>query len=260
LAAPGGGPRLALWAAVVLAYGAFWFAFALTVNAIGRGSATNAVSLLAAWLTAVVLVPSLYSALVTARHPSPSRVELTVALRRASNAATERASVLLQKYYQDHPELMPTSGAVDMDDLASRAIAVTQETERSLAPTLAAFDQRLIDQQALADRYRFVSPAIIVHAALADIAGTSLHRYRHYQAQVDRFQDDWRRLFTPQVFGKRRLEPADYDAFPTFQYEEESIGDVVRRVVPGVLGLVVLAILAGSFAVQPLGRVSVVER
>jgi len=260
LAAAGVLPRLALWAAVVAAYGAFWFAAALAVNALGRSSAFNAVALLGVWLATVVLVPSLYNVAITTLRPSPSRVLLTQTLREASNAAQERGTLLLAKYYNDHPELMPAGGKADTENYAARAIAVQEDVERSIEPALRDFDARLVSQQALADRYRFVSPAVVTQAALYDVAGTGVHRYTHFQRLVDAYHGEWRRFWYPRIFGNAPLTEADYDAIPRFEFREEPLRSVVLRTVPGLVALLVPAALLAVAAVAGLRRVSLAER
>lgn len=253
LATPGALSRLALWAAIVSLYALFWFGVALAVNAAGKSSATNAVILLGAWLAVVVIIPSLYNVAVTTARPSPSRVELTTALRAATNEATEQGSVLLQKYYLDHPEMM-TGGAPDMDNFAARSVAVQEAVESSMAPALADFDQRLVAQQALADRFRFVSPALVLQAALFDLSGTSVHRYRYFQGEVDRFHAAWRAWFFPRIFAKSTLSAADFRALPAFEFAEEPASVVAVRVMPAVVGLLLPTLLLAALASGGLRR------
>jgi ABC-2 type transport system permease protein len=254
LGAEGVLPRLALWALVVGLYALFWFGAALAVSAMGRSSATNAVVLLGVWLAVVVIVPSLYNMTVTSLRPSPSRVELTTELRAATDEANEQGAVLLQKFYLDHPEMM-AGGAADMDNFAARSVAVQEAVEQAMAPAVAAFDQRLMEQQALADRFRFVSPALVLQAALFDLAGTSVHRYRAYSEAVDAFHASWRAWFFPRVFAKETLTPADYDALPAFTFREEPAGAVAARVAPGIAGLLLPTVLLGVLALGGLKRI-----
>jgi len=248
LGAEGVLPRLALWALIVGLYALFWFGAALAVNAFGGSSATNAVVLLGVWLAVVVIVPSVYNMTITTLAPSPSRVELTTELRAATDAANEQGSVLLQKYYLDHPEMM-AGGDVDMNNFAARSVAVQEAVEKSMVPAVETFDRRLLEQHALADRFRFVSPALVVQAALFDLAGTSVHRYRAYTAAVDTFHQQWRQWFFPRVFAKELLTPADYDAMPAFDFREEAATVVAARVAPAVAGLLgpVLLLVGMSF-------------
>lgn len=258
LLAPGSLPRLALWAGIVTLYGVFWFSVALAVNALGKSSATNAVILLGAWLAVVVLVPAVYNVVVTTVIPSPSRIEMTQALREGTNAAQARGEALLQKYYIDHPEMMP-GGDADMENFAARSIAVQEEVERDMAPTLAGFDQRLVEQQALADRYRFVSPAIVTQAALYDVAGTGAGRYRHFQLLVDDYHTEWRSFFYPRIFAKDTLGVADYERLPRFEYREEPLPALMRRVIPGLGWLLVPTLAIGALGIAGLRRVSPAE-
>jgi ABC-2 type transport system permease protein len=253
LAAPGALVRLALWMTVVALYGAFWVACALAVNTLGRSSAANAVMLLAVWLAVVVVVPALYNLTVTTVAPSPSRVELTTALRDATDGATEQGNVLLQRYYLDHPELMGAGGA-DMDNYAARSVAVQEAVEQSMAQTLERFDQRLAVQQSLADRYRFVSPAIVAHAALLDVTGTGAHRYAHFQRLVDDYHATWRAFFFPRIFSRTQLAAADYDALPAFEFREEPTRAVLERMLPGFLGLALPVMVILLVANRALGR------
>ena len=59
-------------------------ALAVAVNAWGRSSAGNALSLVGIWLALLVVVPGLASVAVDALHPSPSRVELVNVARDAA--------------------------------------------------------------------------------------------------------------------------------------------------------------------------------
>jgi ABC-2 type transport system permease protein len=244
---PGALQRLEMWGVVVMLYAAFWFALGLVVNAYGRSSATNAVILLTAWLAVVVVVPSLYNGIITTTHPSPSRVELTTALRAATNEANEKGTVLLQKYYLDHPEMMG-GGDADMNDFAARSIAVQEAVEEEMGPALADFDRRLLAQQQLTDRFRYVSPALAVQAALFDLSGTSVHRYQAYQEQLDAFHRSWREWFIPRVFAKSRMQPEDVEGLPQFRFTEELAGVVAARVFPTLLGLLLPTVLLALVA------------
>lgn len=247
--------RLWLWLAVVVGYGAFWFALSIAVNAFGKSSATNALALTGLWLVLVLLVPSLLNVAVTSVYPVPSRVEMVQAMRRASAEATAKGSQLLAKYMEDHPELA-SGGQVDANDFFTKRIAVDSETERLVQPVLDHFDRQVLGQQTLVDRFRFLSPAIATQAALNDIAGASAARYRHFLAQVDEFHQSWRAYFNPRIVQKAQLQPADYDRFPTFTFREESTGAVAQRVLLGLLGLLLPGLAIGWFGLRALRRYS----
>jgi ABC-2 type transport system permease protein len=175
------------------------------------------------------------------------------ATRRASAEATAKGSQLLAKYFEDHPELT-AGGQADPNDFYTRNIAVQSETERLIQPVLDHFDRQVAGQQALVDRFRFLSPAIVTQAALNDLAGTGVARYRHFLTLVEQFHQQWQAFFYPRIVQKAQLQAADYDGFPTFQFYEESASAVTRRVLIGLLGIVLPALLIGWYGLRALRR------
>ena len=243
LVTPDGWMRLAWCLGVTIAYGAFWFALAIAVNALGRSSATNAIALFGLWLVLVVFVPSVLSVVVQTLYPVPSRVEMIQAMRVASDDAARQGSQLLARYLEDHPELAPKGAPVA--DFATLNIAVTDAVERKVQPVLDRFDRQVSSQQAFVDRFRFASPAITAQAAFNDLAGASASRYQHFLAQTDRFHRTWREHLIPRALRKEQLAVADVDQLPVFRFAEEPSGAVSSRVLADVAGLVVpLSLLA----------------
>jgi ABC-2 type transport system permease protein len=251
LTAEGAWWRLLSWIGIVAAYGAFWFALAIAVNAFGKSSATNALTLAGLWLVFVLLVPSLLNAAVTSIYPVPSRVEMIQATRRASAEATAKGSQLLAKYFEDHPELT-AGGKADPTDFYTRSIATQEETERLVQPVIDHFDRQVIGQQSLVDRFRFLSPAIVTQAALNDVAGTSVARYRHFLALVDDFHQTWKNYFNPRIVRKAKLGADDYGGFPNFTFREEPSGAVARRIANGLFGLLAPTLLIGWLGLRAL--------
>ncbi len=252
----GAGVRLLLWFAVVIAYGAFWFALAIGIHALGGSSSTNAVALAGLWLTFVLLIPSLLNVAVKYLHPVPSRVELIQAMRDASSEASSKGSRLLSQYFEDHPELSGTK--TDADEFGAIVVAAQDEVERRIQPVLEHFDEQLGRQQALIDRYRFLSPAIVAQSSLFDIAGTSIHRYKHFLALADEFHRAWRAYFVPRIMKGEKIAPADVDQFPRFHFREESQSDVVGRAAVGLAGLVIPSAALGAIALWALRRFPIV--
>ncbi len=246
LAADGSWLRLLYWIAVTAAYGAFWFALAIAVNALGRSSATNALALAGLWLLFVVVIPSVLNVAVKAAYPVPSRVELIQSIRVAGQEATRKGSQLLARYLEDHPELAPpqkeSGGAPDYGTLL---VAVNEETERAVQPVLDRFDTQVASQQRLVDRFRYLSPAIVAQSAFNDLAGSSAHRYGHFLAQADQYHRRWREFLVPRILKKEKLSAADIDRLPSFTYREEDTGSVVSRLHVALLGLLApLALVA----------------
>lgn len=256
LTAEGSLLRLALWIGVVAAYGAFWFALAVWVNALGGSSPTNAMALSSLWLTLVLLIPSLLNVLAKVVHPVPSRVEMINAMRGASGEASAQGSKLLARYYEDHPEL--AAGKEGPADFNTITIAAQEEVERRMQPVLDQFDAQLDGQQALLDRYRYLSPAIVAQSALNDLAGASVHRYKHFLGLSDGFHRAWRAWFVPRILKRGTLAAADIDALPAFQFREEPLNGVISRASIALAGLFAPAVLIGIIAMAALRRYPVV--
>ncbi len=229
-------PEFLLWIGVLLAYSAFWFALAVVVNAFGKSSAANAVTVCACWVALALIVPSALHMLAGTLYPVPSRVEMIHAMREASKDATARGSAVLAKYLEDHPELSP-GGAQNAADAASKALAVQQETERLMAPVLVRFDQQLEGQRGLLNRLRYLSPAILAQGAMNDLAGSGTERFDHFRQQVDTFLATWRGHFAKFVLAKQMLTPSDVAALPRFVFQDESPSATIGRILTALLGI-----------------------
>ncbi|MBZ2187349.1 MAG: DUF3526 domain-containing protein [Bryobacter sp.] len=239
--------RLGLWIAMMTLYAGFWFGLAVLVNSWQSSSATNALTLAGCWLGLVLVAPSVANLLATSLYPVPSRVEMVQAMRRAGKEAQLKGSTLLAKYMEDHPELMP-EGEKTQPDFASITYAVQMEVDKQVQPVLDQFDRQVTRQQEFADRFRFISPAILAQSAMNDLAGTSLGRYQHFSRQVDGFFEEWRAYFLPKIFQKTKLKAADLESFPRYSFREEEDAAITGRV-----GVVLAGMAAFSSVVLMVG-------
>lgn len=249
-------PRMFLWIAAVTAYGAFWFALAIAVNALGKSAATNAVILAACWLALVVVIPSVVNLTATTLYPVPSRVEFVTAMRGETHAAQLKGSQLLGQYFQDHPELARPADTTSpysktgADDFAMLSLAKDEMVGRALQPVIERFDGQLAAQHRFTSRFRFLSPAVLLQSVFYDIAGTGLARYQHFLAQVDGFHRNWQGFFSPRVFEKRALSGGDLDQLPGFAWREEDIGALIGRTLWPALLLLAVAVVIGALGLR----------
>jgi ABC-2 type transport system permease protein len=258
---PGALTRLLFWILITSAYGAFWFALAVAVNAFGKSSAANAIVLAGLWLLFVVVTPSLLNIVVEAAHPAPSRVEMIQAIRTAGDTASRQGSQLLARYLEDHPELAPPqeAGKGGPPDFATLQVAVSDATDRSVKPVLDQFEGQIAAQQNLVDRLRYLSPAIVAQSALNDIAGSGAQRYGHFTSQVNAFHVKWREYFFPRTLKKEMFTVDDVAGIPAFVYREESIESLAGRLAGSVAGLLVPVVVVALFSFLALRRFTVVN-
>jgi ABC-2 type transport system permease protein len=258
-------PRLLLWVCAVTIYGAFWFALSVAINAVGKSAATNAIALAACYLAFVVVIPALVNLGATTFYPVPSRIEFVNAMRAETQEANRKGSQLLGKYFEDHPELAKPQDTkspfskTGEDDFAMLSMAKDELVARQMKPLLERFDAQLNHQHQLVNRFRYLSPAILMQSLLYDITGTGVERYQHFLRQVDEYHQSWRRYFSPRVFEKRALASGDLASLPQFQFAEESVGAVIRRASWPGLAMVLLTTLIGYAGLRGYRRFPVVS-
>lgn len=231
--------RFGLWMIATLLYSMFWFALAVLVNVYGKNSASNGTVLAGIWLILVVIVPQMVSMLATTIYPAPSRMELTIASRAAQTEAEKNFMSKLDEYYYDHLEFVPDGDEKAMDFL-TLAQANNNSIEKAVRPLYDNFQEQLNKQEELVQRFQYLSPAIMMQLALNEVSGTSADRYEHFLHQVYTFHDDWKEYFSTKFLQRYPLKPADYDSFPEFNYEEMPFGMMVARIVPSLLGMLIL--------------------
>jgi ABC-2 type transport system permease protein len=236
---------LAACAVLLLCYTGFWFAAAVSVNALGRSSAENALALVALWLACVMIVPGLVSVAVDALHPSPSRVSLVNASRAAVRDVESQGSAL----EGDHGR------AKDVAAAGTRVVQLQQDMERKLQPVVASFREQLERQQRLVDGLRYLSPALVLSEGLNDVAGSGVRRHQHFTAQVELFQTAYRQFFVERARGLRTARPASDDApWPRFEYRELAWTASASRVGASALGLFIPTVVLLAVAVTALRR------
>jgi ABC-2 type transport system permease protein len=243
IGAPGVWSRWLAWFGVVVAYGAFWFLLGTSVVSRGWTSATNTLVLAGLWLVLVVLIPAGVGTWVTTAYPPPSRIEYIETLRDTDDAIDRETDRLTERFFTDHPELRSEAGAEE----AGWHIGGL-ERDRRLKAVEGEFTAQLERQQDLAERLKFLSPALLVHSALLDLTGTGLARHRQFLAQVDRYHGALQAYFAAKLI-RGDYAFTGFDEYPRFEYREEPEGDLALRLAADLFGLLIPALvmaLAGS--------------
>ncbi|MDJ0928321.1 MAG: DUF3526 domain-containing protein [Gammaproteobacteria bacterium] len=234
--------RFLAWAALTALYCLFWFALALLVNARGRSSENNGITLAGLWLLLVVVVPTLVSLIASIIYPPPSRMEMIAAGRAASQEAEANAAKSLDEFYFDHLEFVPNPED-KIQDFFAHFLAREQAVSDAVAPVQQRFREQLNQQQQLVNRFQFVSPAIMMRLALNEVSGTSVDRYEHFEDQVLAFRDRWTEYFMTRFLQNVPLRSADYEKFPAFDYQPEPLALSLARIAASAIGLAVLSML-----------------
>ncbi|HUA85072.1 MAG TPA: DUF3526 domain-containing protein, partial [Bryobacteraceae bacterium] len=180
-------------------------------------------------------------------YPVPSRVEMIQAMREASIQANQKGSMLLARYWEDHPDLAsPTGGAEG--DASFTTYAVQMEVDRLTQPVFDHFEAQIASQEAVVNRFRFLSPAILAQKALNDISGTGVDRYRGFRASFDRFLTAWQDFFFRRISERALISSQELDSLPKFSYPDEPSGAILGRVLPAFAGLLIPVVAIGLYA------------
>jgi ABC-2 type transport system permease protein len=206
----------ALLVALIGTYSGFWFGLSFFINSLWRNSGYNASALVSAWLILLVVVPALLNIVVQQIHPMPSRIDLITQTREATDKAREKGNILLNAYYEDHPELVPKTRQINYDDFGLKSFATATDVQKALQPLHAAYTETLTKQQNLVDNYRFASPAIIAHQTVNGVAQTGTAEFARFEAMVTQFQQQLFNYFAPKVFQHADMTVADYQQTPQF--------------------------------------------
>lgn len=195
--------------AIIVVYGLFWAALAAAVDGLGKSSAFNALTLISAWATLALIAPAAINSLAGFVHPAPSRIDMTLAARAASVDADKAQDAALARYLDEHPGAR--RGAREG---AQRRLATQEAAFRRVESVIAAHDLQLARRHALGDRLQFLSPTLLAHAALADVAGAGDARNAGFLEQVSAFHDAWRAFFVTRAEAGAALTAVDYDKLP----------------------------------------------
>lgn len=258
LAASGMLSRLALWCTVVIAYGTFWFAAAVAVNALRRSSAVNAVMLLGLWFALVVVTPALVSNVVSVAYPVPSRISLATAVRDAQQQLATRVpsrADALGEFLAEHPQYRARA---DTADAQTMALANAARLDARLRPVFAVFDRRVRAQQDAADVLRFLSPALAAHGALLDVAGTGNRRWRTFEDTWIAYHARFTAFFFERVVSHRTMTVDDLAAVPAVPTIDEPARTLLAPLLASLAAILLPGLLIGIWGMRRLAHVTTV--
>ncbi len=247
---------VSLWYAIVVAYGAFWFALSFLINAMSWPSVTNGVVLANLWLLFVVVLPSVVNVVASTLYPAPSRVHLTTEMREATEEADKTAAASREAYLFDHPEL--AGGGGNLDGFYIQVLATDAAVEKVVTPIMAEFASQAAKREGIVNLLQYTSPAIAAQQALNALVGTGNAHFENFVAQVLEFHSNWRGFFVSKVVKGQRMMATDFDVIPTFNYATPNSGPA-HSVTFGALVFLALAIsVLVGWAVRRYARYPVV--
>jgi ABC-2 type transport system permease protein len=136
--------------------------------------------------------------------------------------------------------------------------AEAEEMERRMQPIRDRFERQIAGQQAFIDRYRFLSPTILLQNTLRDLAGTGRGRYQDFLSQVEAYRQNWRGFFQARIFLLPPMTSSNYDQIPRFTYREQPLREAPRRMAVPLAMMFVMTMALGLSGLRAFRRYSVV--
>ncbi len=197
--------------AAALLYSMFWFALALAVSMLQKGSAFNALACMGGWLLFVVVVPVLVNMLSEKLYPVPSRAGYENAMREIENQMELERPAILDEYYVAHPHLQrvadehKTPHIYWLEELHVRNIQAAHASR-----VREDYEQKAQSQAAFARRLIALSPGLAMYEYLTALAGTNRTAQLEIGRQLQEKETAWASWFRPKIMANEKIDASDF--------------------------------------------------
>ena len=237
-----------LWLLGVGCYFGFWVALVAWVASRNARGVSNVLVLLLAWAGLTLVLPAVVSAVGETVYPMPSRLAYLAESREVEIETELAEPEITQRLVQDHPELF-VGDASAIPAYVRTAFLVTSMVDDATGKILAEFEVAAQRREQALALMRFVSPAVILHGFLNDVAGSSTSRHRRYFTQARAFKSAYAEYSGGFILAGERLPAAEAAALPRFEFDDAPWQALAMSHVPALLALVgitgLLLLLAG---------------
>ena len=234
-------PIFGVWALSVLFYGIFWCMLIALTASFNNSGEFNVLSLLGLWVGLTLIIPAAGSSVAETLYPTPSRLAYLAEAREVENEARLREADVANEFMLDHPELLVNLES-EFPARVSSAFLVTSTVDEATRPIVASFEEALLERDRVLSLFSYLSPAVGVHGALNEIAGTSSRRHQSYLTQARKFKADYAGLVGPDVVAKRAISSEVFDSLSKFQFVEDSLLDRLDKSIKPIIFLLALSI------------------
>jgi len=243
--------RFAVWSAVSLVYGLFWFAAIAFCIARFRSATGTAAAMVGLWLVLVLAVPASIATMAEAAYPTPSRLAFLSDVREAQGETNRNLAKLTEGFLMDHPEL--SVGDEGVPSYYRAAFLSNQAARENTRPILDAYDAARAGRAQTLQLAQYLSPSIIAQRLLVAAAGADLNRQHRFQAQARKALDQLAEAIGPAIVSRNRLPLAEFDTLEPFAFEDRTSAAVAADAAAPVAFLLVLSLLVGMLAHRRLG-------
>lgn len=180
-----GGPRVAMYLAIVTAYLAFYLSLGLLASTCSSSPRTSLALVMMAWVFFSFVQPRINMLLVGVARPLPSSVSFEVK-KRAALAEARRG------YVEEHHSGATQNWMMERLLLAMNSTSREQSLQRE-------FDEQVARSRALEDRLMQWSPFGLAYSAMVHVSGTGSSRYDRFRQACNDYRWQLTRHFADVV-------------------------------------------------------------
>ena len=210
-------------------YAAFWFLISITINLLGYSSGSSLIILSSIWVLFVFLIPSIVNQAGKELHPIPSRLEVVNHHQSMYNEMESNLEEELQSLYALHPDWasddpitkdLSNSTGWNINYLAKQYLAQVKHQ-----PVSKGYEKQVDDKNTWLNRYRVLSPAMILQSALVDMAGTSTRYYRSFLRQTQQYASAYRKYVFKRLFTNHAFTSEEIRTLSAFEFDRQQVPD-----------------------------------
>lgn len=224
-------------------YSALWHLACMLVNLFRKSSDYNAGILFTAWISWVLVIPAISTALVSAVKPIPGKVKLIDEVRETLTAFDQKNSQILDQFYTDHPQFVVTDSSKMMPLFMYKYMIKYRNTLNALTPMMNEYKEAALSQSQTGAYLSALSPAMLFQEAADEISGHSQTQFLLFQQYADAVNLDWNNYFGPLALANHYLTTEEFENLPVPVYQTSVSTSKLTWLVIGLLGWLLVLLL-----------------
>lgn len=226
-------------------YALFWFALCFFIISFKKSSSFNASTLLAIWLSLVVLIPSALNNYLTNQYPTPEAFTTMIKQRDGYHKkwdTNKRAT--LEAFYKTYPQFKefgypPEEGFNWLWYYAMHNAGDEEAKEFSTS-----LENKILAREQQSRLWARFIPTIHTQLAFNDIAQSSLLNQIDFLKQTSQFHEDIRLYFYPKIFSKKTADDVDWSLVQPKYFKQEKTLQPMKTYFPLLISIFLFGGLA----------------
>lgn len=235
--------EMALTLVLIASYLAFWTGLSLLVASRRWHATTQAIALMATWVTLTLVLPTLANIALSRSLPVSQGVELMMAQRDKVHGAWEvPREKTMEAFFTSHPQWQNTP-PLPQGFHWKWYFAFHQVGDENVAEQVQHYRNGLLARQHWTERLGWLLPGVAAQGVLHQLAATDLPAQLAYLDATARFHQQIREFYYPYVFNDRPFGLSDFAQRPVFSpHQVRSVGWTADTLVLTLISALMLAL------------------